>query len=73
MNKEFKYLKEGLTSDLVEFLICDYNLNLKEALNILYGSDTYTKISDPTTGLYYQGSKYVYTYLQNELQTGTMS
>lgn len=73
MTKEYKYLKEGLSADLAEFLISDYNLDLKEALGILYGSDTYAKISDPATGLYYQGSKYVYTYLQNELQTGSMS
>lgn len=72
MTNEFKYLKEGLTTDLAEFLISDYNVDLKNALDILYGSDTYSKICNPETGLYFQGSKYVYTYLQNELQTGTL-
>lgn len=70
MNKEFKYLKEGMTSDIVQFLIKDYNLNLEAALNTLYDSDTYAKISDPATGLYFQGSRYVYSYLQNELKNG---
>lgn len=70
MTKEFKYLKEGLTTDIVEFLIQDNNLDLQSALNTLYESDTYSKISDPSTGLYFQGSRYVYTYLKNELQTG---
>ncbi len=73
MTKEFKYLKERLTTDLAEFLISAYNLDMKEALDILYGSDTYAKISDPATGLYFQGSKYVYTFLQNEIQTGSMN
>lgn len=72
MTKEFKYLKEGLTADLVEFLISDYNLSLQSALATLYESDTFAKICDPATGLYFQGSKYVYTYLQDELQTGSL-
>ncbi len=70
MTKEFKYLKEGLASDIVKFLMHDYELDLHSALSTLYDSDTYSKISDPATGLYLQGSRYVYTYLQNELQTG---
>ena len=70
MTKEFKYLKEGLTSDIVQFLMKDYNLNIQTALRTLYDSDTYSNISDPSTGLYFQGSRYVYSYLQNELKTG---
>lgn len=70
MTKEFKYLKEGLASDLVQFLMKDYKIDLQTALSTLYESDTYSKISDPSTGLYFQGSRYVYTYLQNELQNG---
>ena len=73
MMQEFKYLKEGLSADLIEFLIRDYNIDVREAFDILYESDTYSKICEPLTGLYYQGSRYVYTYLQKELQTGTMS
>ncbi len=70
--RDIQYLIERLIVDLAEFLMADYNLELKEALNVIYESDTYAKISDPATGLYYQGSKYVYTYLQNELKTGSM-
>lgn len=70
MTKEFRYLKEGLASDIVQFLMKDYGLDLKTALSTLYDSDTYSKICDPATGLYFQGSRYVYSYLQNELRTG---
>lgn len=70
MTKEFKYQKEGLTSDLVQFLMQDYGLDIQTALETLYDSDTYSKICDPATGLYFQGSRYVYSYLQNEIQTG---
>lgn len=69
-NKEFKYLKEGLASDMVELLMKDYQLDMSAALHILYESDTYSKLNDPSTGLYFQGSRYVYSFLQNELQTG---
>ncbi len=72
MSNEFKYLKEGLTSDIVGFLMKDYNLDMQEALNTLYESETYSKICEPSTALYYQGSKYVYSYLQNELRCGTV-
>ena len=68
MTKEFKYLKEGLSSDIVEFLIDDYGLDIERALNTLYESETYSKISEPSTGLYFQSSRYVYSYLQDELQ-----
>lgn len=70
MTKEFKYLKEGLSSDIVEFLIDDYGLDIERALNTLYESETYSKISEPSTGLYFQSSRYVYSYLQDELQNG---
>lgn len=70
MTKEFRYLKEGLASDMVQFLMKDYSLDIQTALSVLYDSDTYSKISDPSTGLYFQGSRYVYSYLQNELKTG---
>lgn len=73
MTREFKYLKEGLATDIVEFLIKDYNLDLQLAINTLYESETYAKLSDPSTGLYFQGSRYVYSYLQTELQTGLPS
>lgn len=70
MKEEFKYLKEGLATDLVDYLIHDYKLDLREAFNVLYESQTYANICNPLTGLYFQGSRYVYTYLQDELENG---
>ncbi len=73
MTHEFKYLKEGLATDLTDYLMSDYQLDMQTAIDTLYESDTYNKVCDPNTGLYFQGSRYVYTFLQNELQTGTLS
>lgn len=69
---EFKYMKEGLTIDLVELLMKDFNLDYKEAMGILYDSDLYAKLSDPATGLYFQSSLYVYSFLKSELQKGVL-
>lgn len=37
-----------------------------------YTSDTYAKLSNPKTGLYFQSPNYVYAYLEHELATGVM-
>ncbi len=70
MNNEFKYIKEGLTADLLEYLIVDYNMNIQEALRFIYESDTFSKLCDPDTGLYIQSSKYIYSYLKEEIENG---
>ena len=41
-----------------------------EALGVLYNSDTFALIQDVGTGLYYQSAGYVYSYLEEELNTG---
>lgn len=70
---EFKYLKEELTIDLVELLMKDFNLDYKEAMGVLYDSDLYAKLCDPATGLYFQGTLYVYSFLQSELKKGILN
>lgn len=70
---EFKYMKEGVTADLVELLMKDFNLNYKEAMGVLYDSDLYVKLSDPASGLYFQSALYVYSYLKSELRKGILS
>lgn len=71
-NNSFKYQKEGAAKDLVRFLMEDYNLSLLEAMERLYESETYSKICNPKTGLYFQGSIYLYSFLKNEIETGVM-
>lgn len=72
-NGEYKYMKEGLTADLVELLMKDFHLDYRKAMEILYESDLYGKLCDPTTGLYFQGALYVYSFLKSELQKGVLS
>lgn len=70
MNSDFKYMKEAIAADLAELLAKDYNLSITEALDSLYNSDTYEKLCNPNTGLYFQSSLYIYSFLKEELTTG---
>ena len=69
---DFNYLKEALATDLAELLAKDFDMTITEALDALYSSETYTKLSDPNTGLYFQSTLYVYSFLKNELLTAKM-
>lgn len=70
MNKqqiEIQYLIEQHVHDLTLMLMSDYGYNIQEALNTIYQSKTFSKLEDPASGLYYQGSVYVYGFLKEEL------
>ena len=70
---DFNYMKEALTSDLAELLTKDFGLSIIESLDTLYNSETYAKLSDPNTGLYFQSAQYVYSFLKTELKTGVLA
>lgn len=69
---DFKYMKEAMAADLAELLTKDFSMSINDALNALYNSETYAKLNDPRTGLYFQSSLYVYSILKNELTTGVL-
>ena len=62
-----------ISKDIVGFLMEDYGKSLEDSLNILYNSETFQKLNNPDTGLYFQSSRYVYQFLKNEFETGIMS
>ncbi len=70
---DFNYMKEAIATDLAELLAKDFGMNITESLDTLYNSETYAKLSDPNTGLYFQSAQYVYSFLKNELNTGTIA
>jgi len=51
---------------LSEFLIEDYGLTIPDALNMIYASGIYRKLTETETGLYYQSPSYVYELLEEE-------
>jgi len=67
MNK-VETLAEAITQEIIGFLMIDNNLELDEAMNLLYSSDLFDKLQDIKTGLYLEGSAYVYELLKDELK-----
>ena len=65
-------MKEALATDLAELIAKDFDMTVTEALDTLYGSETYAKLCNPNTGLYFQSTQYVYSFLKNELLTAKM-
>lgn len=65
-----RYLTEGITKDIVVYLMEDKGLTLTEAIAIFHNSETFAKLSDPQTGLYIESSAYVYEILKTELKMG---
>ncbi len=70
---DFKYMKEAMAADLAELLAKDFGMGVSESLDTLYGSETYAKLCDPATGLYFQSTQYVYSFLKTELNTGIIA
>ncbi len=71
--KEIQYMNECMLRDLAVMLISEYNISLAEALDILYNSETFEKLQDPETGLYFQSPVYVFDFLQRELRQGKIA
>ena len=65
--REFKYMQEHITKCLISLLMEREKISLREAFDIVYNSDTFAKLSDPETGLYFQSPGYVYSYLESEI------
>ncbi len=47
-------------------------MSMADALDTLYNSETYEKLSDPRSGLYFQAPGYVYDFLDKEIEYGKM-
>lgn len=68
--KQINYLTEGITKDIISYLMEDEMLSINEAIVLFYNSETFAKLSDPATGLYAESSAYVYEILKTELKMG---
>lgn len=66
MNKQ-DALMEYIAQDIIAFLMEDQNIEMDAAMNTLYNSSLFEKLQDVETGLYLEGSAYVYEILKDEL------
>ena len=66
MSDKQKQLMEYATQDLVAMLVERQGLTLEDAMQRVYHSQLYTKLLDQETGLYLEGSEYLYGLLAEE-------
>ena len=68
---EQEQMKLSMVKDL-SLLLMESNLSLsmEQALSIVLNSDTYQRLQNEATRLYYQSPRYVFSFLQTELTTG---
>ncbi len=71
--KGIQFQLECLTGELTEMIVEKYGWEIPTALDVLYNSETYRKISDPECEMYYQGAVYLFSFLQNEIETGKIA
>ena len=69
--------RDQMTLDMVKnlaLLLQEDNptLSMEQALSSVINSDTYQRVLNANTRLYYQSPRYVYSFLENELKTGKM-
>lgn len=66
-NPEFRYMVEGITTDLIVMLIERKEYTTEQAVKFVYTSHVYASLQNPSTNLYFQIPGYLYNYLIREL------
>ena len=62
-----EFLVNHIVDRLTEYLLLDKNIELTEALKMVYQSKIYQQLQDEEGGLYAQSPSYIYELLQKEL------
>ena len=71
--EQIQLLKDDLSVELSGFLMDDFHYTPQEAIDVLYTSETFERLQDNNTGLYYQSAGYVYSFLLNELKNAKVA
>lgn len=72
-DKKIEYLVEGISKDIIAYLMEDNGMNLTDAISVFHNSETFAKLCDLNTGLYIESSAYVYEILKTELRFGKIT
>lgn len=67
-----KYLFEGISADVVRYLVEKNDMSLADAISTFHNSETFAKLEDFETGLYIESPAYVYDMLISELKYGKL-
>ena len=68
-NRDKQFMIECLSEAVVQMLVEDNGYDIPTAIHMFYTSDTFRKLEDERTGLYYQSAVYLYDMLQQELNS----
>lgn len=71
--QQIQLMKDELTCEIAVMLVEETHCTTTEALDTIYTSETFERLQDNNTGLYYQSAGYVYSFLKNELLTARVS
>ena len=67
-------MKLDMTKNLAVLLMDDNpDLTMEQALSAVLNSDTYLRLQNENTHLFYQSPRYVYGFLEKELKSGKMA
>lgn len=61
---------EYTTQEVIRYLIEDNEITMEQAMERFYMSGVFEKLNDVETGLYLEGSAYIYEMLKREVQDG---
>jgi len=67
------FMIEELVKELALRLMEERSMTMKQALDTVYNSETYSKLLDLRTSLYSQSTTYVYSILESEILTGKIA
>lgn len=65
--EQIKIMQEDMYAELIQILMSKYGYTMDKAMETLCNSETFARLQDANTGLYYQSSGYVYSFLDSEL------
>lgn len=70
MTNQQQEMIEYTTQEVIRYLVEDNGVTMEQAMDQFYMSETFEKLSDIETGLYLEGSAYIYEMLKRELEDG---
>jgi len=65
-----KELIEGITQELIKILCEDEEYSIEKAMDVVYNSQIFEKVSDVETGLYKESPSFIYELFKDELKYG---
>ncbi len=67
MSGKVIFMIETLTRELIVRLMEERSMTMRDAMDVVYNSETYHALNNLETGLYFQSPAYLYDVLSQEL------